>query len=317
MTAVSAVLPEVHLEVRQASGRSATFALDHVDFLIGAVPGCDLRVPGADLPSVLCLIMRQPGAVRLRKLAPTQLLLVNGQTATNVELADGDRITLGAIDIYVRIGAATQPADGSSEMPSSPTPPRAELQKQLQVFRAQVVRFNEERSTFAAEHQRQQAEANARQQQLDQRLAKLERDEKHWQKRRLDIQKEIDALAVAKQSSNSDAAAADADLKTREERLAAAQREVAAKLKQYESAVVRLDRRQGHLERREAEDESKSAELESRIQQLQRDGAELENQASQLDEWRTKLSQEEDRLGKQKQEVDTTAAQMAQRAALV
>src|SRR5687767_9575660 len=115
MTAVTLALPEVHLEVRQGAGRNARYALDHVDFLIGAVPGCDLRVPGADLPPVICLIVRQPGGAKLRKLAPTQLLLVNGETATNAELADGDRITLGAIDIFVHIQAAAE-NPGSSEV---------------------------------------------------------------------------------------------------------------------------------------------------------------------------------------------------------
>lgn len=103
MTAVSAALPQVQLDVRLGSGRSASYALDHVDFLIGAVPGCDLRVPGADLPPVLCLITRQPGGAKLRKLAPTQILLINGETTSSTDLTDGDRITLGVIDIFVRI----------------------------------------------------------------------------------------------------------------------------------------------------------------------------------------------------------------------
>ena len=46
-------LPEVVLEVRSGAGRAATYTLNHVDFLIGTVPGCDLRVPGSDLPAVL------------------------------------------------------------------------------------------------------------------------------------------------------------------------------------------------------------------------------------------------------------------------
>ena len=39
-------LPSVRLEVSQG-GRSVPYRFDQVDFLIGAVAGCDLRVPGA------------------------------------------------------------------------------------------------------------------------------------------------------------------------------------------------------------------------------------------------------------------------------
>ena len=45
------LLPSVHLDVRQGS-RSASYALDDVDFLIGSMPGCDLRV-AAEAPAVL------------------------------------------------------------------------------------------------------------------------------------------------------------------------------------------------------------------------------------------------------------------------
>src|SRR5437879_11268493 len=96
------VLPEVELEVRHG-GRKTPYPFRQVAFLIGTVPGCDLRVPGADLPPVLCLLARSPAGLSLRKLAPTQLILVNGQTATHAGLGDGDRITMGAMDLFVRV----------------------------------------------------------------------------------------------------------------------------------------------------------------------------------------------------------------------
>ena len=72
-------LPGVTLEVRQGGTRSATYALDGVDFLIGSVPGCDLRV-AAESAGVLCLFARHPEGVTLRKLTPTYSILVNGQS---------------------------------------------------------------------------------------------------------------------------------------------------------------------------------------------------------------------------------------------
>ena len=46
-----ALLPEVRLEVRQ-SGRQQTYTLSHIDYVLGTVPGCDLRLPGTRDPQV-------------------------------------------------------------------------------------------------------------------------------------------------------------------------------------------------------------------------------------------------------------------------
>src|SRR6476660_9125735 len=98
-------LPGVTLEVRQGGTRSATYALDGVDFLIGSVPGCDLRV-AAESAGVLCLFARHPAGVTLRKLTPTHSILVNGQSTFARELSDGDRVQIGAIEIRVRVSPA-------------------------------------------------------------------------------------------------------------------------------------------------------------------------------------------------------------------
>src|SRR5262249_18373170 len=102
-------LPSVELETRHG-GRTANYTLSHVDFLVGTVPGCDLRVPGAELPAVLCLLARRPDGVSFRKLAPTTPILVNGQAATHAMLGDGDRVTLGAFDLFVRVKSAGRSA---------------------------------------------------------------------------------------------------------------------------------------------------------------------------------------------------------------
>src|ERR1700733_13235839 len=99
-------LPTVRVEVRNGSGRPAIYDVAGEEFLIGSVPGCDLRLPGANLPPVVCLIARQADGVRLRKLAPTLPVLVNGQpisqTAPTV-LTHGDCISIGAVDINVAV----------------------------------------------------------------------------------------------------------------------------------------------------------------------------------------------------------------------
>src|SRR6516225_7554556 len=98
-----ASLPEVRLELRQGKGRTTAYTVSDLGFLIGTAPGCDLRVPGAGLPAVLCLLSRSSSGVTFRKLAPTQAILINGQTVGQAQLNDGDRVTVGAVDLFVHI----------------------------------------------------------------------------------------------------------------------------------------------------------------------------------------------------------------------
>src|SRR5207244_13254573 len=108
-TAERGALPDVRLEVRQGPGRGTNYPLAFADFLIGTVPGCDLRVSGTDLPAVLCLIARRPDGVHFRKLAPTKAILINGNTAANGLLKPGDRMTLGALGPTVDVETGTIP----------------------------------------------------------------------------------------------------------------------------------------------------------------------------------------------------------------
>src|SRR5205814_1698799 len=130
-------LPEVRLELR-GGNRAAAYPLTDVDFLIGSVPGCDLRVPGVELPPVLCLIACQPGGVTLRNLAPTQPVLVNGQPAANTPLADGDRIAVGAVELVVHL----HPAAGTdSPAARALAAAKQQFQEQVARFQAEVLRF--------------------------------------------------------------------------------------------------------------------------------------------------------------------------------
>ncbi|HEX5269634.1 MAG TPA: FHA domain-containing protein, partial [Gemmataceae bacterium] len=102
-------LPALRVEMRHGSAPPVVHEVTSVSFLVGTVPGCDLRLPGAALPAVCCLLTRRPDGVELRKLAPIGALLVNGQPAATRRLDDGDRITLGAVGLLVRIAAAARP----------------------------------------------------------------------------------------------------------------------------------------------------------------------------------------------------------------
>jgi hypothetical protein len=75
--------PVVRLEIRVGNGRPTLYEVGDGGFLIGAVPGCDLRLPGTNLAPVLCLVARHHNGASLRKLAPVQ--------PVTYELADGPK----------------------------------------------------------------------------------------------------------------------------------------------------------------------------------------------------------------------------------
>lgn len=178
-TPTVAELPEVELEVRQG-GRASSYAFSHIDFLVGTVPGCDLRVPGPDLPPVLCLLARGPSGVTLRKLAPTQILLLNGHAASHADLKDGDRITLGALDIFVRLrhmpalsgvsGLATEAGNAARRSEKSSPPEAAAERAQLQADRDA---FEQVRRQQAQELQQWMADLEERERALKKQVAEL------------------------------------------------------------------------------------------------------------------------------------------------
>jgi predicted component of type VI protein secretion system len=93
--------------------------LADLGFVIGCVPGCDLRLPRADLSPVVCLITRHAGGAAFRKHAPAQPVLVNGHPLTQGPLADGDRVSLGSVELLVHVTAAAI-ADKGTEQAALP-----------------------------------------------------------------------------------------------------------------------------------------------------------------------------------------------------
>ncbi len=146
-------LPAVRLELRHGSAPPVVHDVASVSFLVGTVPGCDLRLPGAALPAVCCLLTRRPDGVELRKLAPIGALLVNAKPAGTQRLDDGDRITLGAVELLVRItiapAAARPPAVRLAPIPRSDNgaPDRDERVQQLDAVEKELRERAEELET--------------------------------------------------------------------------------------------------------------------------------------------------------------------------
>src|SRR5580700_2294191 len=119
-TRATADAPVVRLEMRHGSTRPSFHEVAGEEYLIGSVPGCDLRIPGTNLPPIICQIVRRADGLRVRKLAPTQTVLLNGQpVVTQAALAHGDSLQIGPVELHVHL-ALPEPA-------STPLPPRATL----------------------------------------------------------------------------------------------------------------------------------------------------------------------------------------------
>jgi chromosome segregation ATPase len=202
----SDLLPEVRIEARQGKARPLLYEVSDVAFLVGSVQGCDLRVPGADLPPVICMIVRRAGAVAIRRLAPTQPVQVNGQLISHTSLSDGDRITLGSLELIVHAQFPSQESAGEPPAGDPATAPAAQASPACPAIDMAAL---EERA----------CELDARQRQLQEQTEALESDRVIWYGRRHQIEHEQRLL----QELQRDFADASAKLRQREEAVQQAQ----------------------------------------------------------------------------------------------
>ena len=242
----TALLPQVRLEVRQG-GRSVPYRFDHVDFLVGSVAGCDLRVPG-ETPGVLCLLSRSPAGLSLRKLAPTQMLLLNGKNASSTTLADGDRITLGAIDLFVHIDAVANaevepaPAPIDREAEASLAQAQADFQQKIIAFKNQVLAFQQMRDAFEAErteHARRLDAVVRREDAARDDVPALEAERDEWRLKYESLAAELAARPVVVPVNDAALSRRDQELRERDEILAARHAEI--ERQKQEIAAVRQE----------------------------------------------------------------------------
>ena len=204
--------------MRQGKGRTTAYTVSDLGFLIGTVPGCDLRVPGAGLPAVLCLLSRNSFGVTFRKLAPTQAILINGQTAAHVQLNDGDRVSVGAVDLVIHI------------QESGVRGQESEARGQESGVRGQRSEVGSQRSGVgsrkSAELEKWSARLEEQQKQLEEQAQALEADRVAWYERRQEIEREI-AVKATKKNKGHDAA--QKELAEREQALAGQETDLAAR----------------------------------------------------------------------------------------
>ncbi|MSR52100.1 MAG: hypothetical protein EXS09_02280 [Gemmataceae bacterium] len=162
--------PPVRVEVRHGAAPPVGFDVVGDEFVIGSVPGCDLRIPGANLPPQVCIIQRTHNGAILRKLAAALPILLNGSPVApngTADLKHGDIISVGAVDLHVSI-AFRVPVSAPITEPARPT----------KDFRHE-------------EWERKQRELEARAKELEEQSRELDADRVLWYERRQEIEAEI------------------------------------------------------------------------------------------------------------------------------
>ena len=222
--------PAIRLELRHGSARPITYDVTGDEFVIGTVPGCDLRVAGSNLPPVLCVISRHADGPRLRKLAPALPLLLNGRPVQTAALRTGDTIALGPISLAVQI-------EGLAALQSISFLPIA----------APPINAADSPQPHTPSRDLREADLTERRRKLEEQAAELEADRVLWYRRRDELEGECrereQILAELKQKQiEADARSAEMMAKQQEldklrEELAEARRDL---FRQYQERRDRL-----------------------------------------------------------------------------
>lgn len=196
-------LPRVRLDVRTGSGRTVSYEVGADEFLIGGSSGCDLRLPIANLPPVVCQIARKPDCVTIRRLAPGLAILVNGHPLPSnaaTAIADGDHLVLSGVEITCRIQIAGYVQPAFTPLDPDVVPSGAEAAATVRPSASpEVLQLAARRQEFEAEERirrdewsRQDADLIRRQRELDRQTEDLEQDRVLWYRRRQEIEKELE-----------------------------------------------------------------------------------------------------------------------------
>jgi chromosome segregation ATPase len=285
-------LPDVCLEVGNGSARSTMYVVAEAGFLIGTVPGCDLRMGGSTWPAVQCLIGRRPGGATIRRLSTAQTVLVNGQPVTTSGLSHGDKVQVGSLEMLVHIQAASsapvkilQGSIGAAKPKATAAPvddkARKQLQEQIGQFREKVVRFEQEKKKIDEEMTRQRQELTQHDAELERRAQALDNERTTLQ----ELQKTLDdkgaALGQRRFESDERQVAREKALAKHEEEVAAQKQELAALRQELSDIRTQLyDRYRERRDRLAALQESvnrAARKVQERKQQLEAEVRESEN----------------------------------------
>jgi chromosome segregation ATPase len=291
-------LATVRLEVRSGVGRATVYEVGDGGFLIGSVPGCDLRLPGSNLPPIICVIGRGGAAASLRRLAPVLPILVNGKAIATAHLNDGDIISIGPIEIVLSV----RPGKGAIDRGAA----ASDVAQREQKLREQFELLEKDRALWNCKREEIEVECRQRAenlQQVVQRLqqqeqalataqAELEERERTWNSEHEHLtvqQREIATRDKETRKQSEEAASVQRELKElrqqlyqkyheRRERLIKQQQAIHKAARRLQQRKQRIDVDEADLKTRRQEWEQKQIEIEGRGEQVERERQMLEEQ---------------------------------------
>jgi chromosome segregation ATPase len=289
----------IRLEVRVGAARPAVYEVGDGGFLVGSVPGCDLRLPGANLAPVLCLIARQPGGASLRKLAPVQPIAVNGRNVTSAYLEDGDRIALGPAELLVRIsGAIAEPEPEPGGVTTTELLERARLiEAREEQMRVKTQELEADRVIWYRRREEMEAECRRQAQRLEELTAQVAKQEQELAGARDALQ----AREQTWQAGRDDLTQRDAELAARTEELTRQEEEV-ANLRR-EIGKIRQQLAQRYQQRRDR--------LIVQQQAIRKAARKVIERKRQIDEQEARLREDQDSWSLRLAEIESGKEQIA------
>jgi Inner membrane component of T3SS, cytoplasmic domain len=306
----------VRLEMRHGASRPSAHDVAGEEFIIGSVAGCDLRLPGTNLPPIIAQIVRRADGVRIRKLAPTQPVFLNGQpVVTQATLAHGDLLQIGQVELHVQLAlpeasalrhAEPPPAVSFVPLPSSPSlaaqPLAGASANVWQQYQQEVTQFRE---------QQRQLEEQARELESDRAIWYRRRDEidREIQQQKLDLERERQAAAAIQQQSQAEARQVQEmrlQLQNREKQLETELHEFTARVQSFQPRLAELTVREQAIAGREAQAAKTSADSQV-AQQMQ---SQYQADLVRLDRLQVMLATKQQEVDSKSQEIDKRYAQM-------
>lgn len=270
------------------------------EFLVGGAAGCDLRLPGANLPPIICQFLRFPSGLAIRWLSSQTPVFLNGtplSASEPVSLQDGDQIRVGPAEItahfppnaYIRpklVPFEAPPAKGAlGESPSSLAAALAEREAELARREQEVQAAHERYTTDLARLDRWQAALEARQHDLDRRADEIDQRFGQLRQDTAELEEQVRLAAIDQERLTAEADRLD---KLRGE-LEARAAMVAERAAQVEAQHATLAVLRAQLERQQEEMQQESARLAADQQRQEIARRELDARLKEAEQLRADL----------------------------
>lgn len=322
----------VRLEVKLPGSRPSFIEVRSVEFLIGSVAGCDLVVPGADLPPVLAVIARTVDGLKLRRLAPNLKMVVNGKAVHHAPLTDGDVIEVGSAEIRVHIPAVQAAAPVAAPVAASAAAapqPSARRPWSFTIPMGGVPEYTTpDPAPAPPPHRPAEATDDSLARlalELDARQRALDEEERNrraaWAEREAQLEAELDAARQrtrdAVEAGRRDLAARELELETRLREVADRERAIAADRAALEAEIRTHREDLVRLERARAALETRLDELTRRELTVEQSLPLIETRSRDLDALDARLRSEQDEIRQARAALEAARAQIAHRTAEV